>query len=182
MCVTPNQDDNPKGEKRSPGAHSAHFRLVCVTSLVLSAQVRSKAQRSRATLLRSHGTRSLFAAVRIMSAQTGTTAAPWGLIFPLQILGGHLLNCRKGCVESVYSVKICKYCQSEVVCFCFPFWRRRQVVKRPHHTTAHTQTVWPGSEGQASSWGLALRVENHSSLHQHFPACARITQPAAQGG
>ena len=36
VCVTPNQDDNPKGEKRSPGAHSAHFRLVYVTSLVLS--------------------------------------------------------------------------------------------------------------------------------------------------
>ena len=91
-----------------------------------------------------------------------------------------LVKLPQGCVESVYSMKICKYCQSELICFCFPFWGGRQVVRRPHHTSAHTQTGQPGSQGQAPSWGLALHVENHSSLDQYFPACTRITQPAAQ--
>lgn len=93
MCVLlPIRKIIPRGRKGPPGAHSAHLWLVYVTSLVLSAQVRSEAQRSRAPLLRSQKTRSSICRCEDNERPDGGCSSPMGAHLSTPDFGGPLVK------------------------------------------------------------------------------------------
>lgn len=190
MYVTLNQDDDPKGEERSPGPHSAPLP-ACVRDLVSTLSTgRVRSTGSPSPLLRSQKTNFSICRGEDNERPGRGCGSPSGAHLSTPDFGEPLVKLPQGCVESVYSMKICKYCQSELICFCFPFWGGRQVVRHPHHTSAHTQTGQPGSQGQAPSWRLTLHVENQfvprsalPSVYPHHPArCTEQLSVSAGSG
>lgn len=84
-----------------------------------------------------------------------------------------MLNCRNGRVESVYSMKICKYCQSELACFGFPFWGAGRLLGVPI-TPVHTRrpaSLAPRARRPLGGWLCTLRIiRPQISTSQRVPA------------